>query len=571
MGMGATNTLDRVAASMGLLDSVEVKFQHSLDVPNGGVLFALPALSANGLLSHTDKYFQLPPGYYSLPSVFLLLSFMALARIKTIEKLRYCPPGEWGKLLGLDRAPEVRTLRQKISILSGDDKPSQWSSRLCKDWMEADPESAAVLYIDGHVRVYHGKQTKLPRHYLARQRLCLRATTDYWVNAMDGKPFFLVNKEVDPGLIKVIENEIVPRLSDEVPNQPTAEELEADPLLHRFTMIFDREGYSPDLFIRMKKLRIACMTYNKYPKEDWSQEEFASRRVKLVSGAIVEMKLAERATFVGGKIWLREFRKLSYSGHQTSVLSTDYRSDVDLLAPAMFARWSQENFFKYMREHYSLDRLVDYCLEDIPDSTRVINPEYRSLDGMIRGKNGKLTRKLAKFGAMNLVGDIEVKKVEEYQQKKAELREEIEKSRTEIEKLKSERKTVGRHITISQLPEEVRFRRLSTQSKHLIDTIKMISYRAETAMANIVKEVMSHKDEARSLLQMVFSSEADIVPNEEGRTLTVRLHHPANRSSDKVIQHLCNELNLSETIFPGTNLRLKYELVSSQNTRDQEV
>ena len=70
--------------------------------------------------------------------------------------------------------------------------------------MAAAPEQAGVLYVDGHVRVYHGHQTQLPRHYVARQKLCLRATVDYWVNAMDGQPFFAVNVAADPGLIQVL-------------------------------------------------------------------------------------------------------------------------------------------------------------------------------------------------------------------------------------------------------------------------------------------------------------------------------------------------------------------------------
>ena len=51
MGMGATNTLDRVAASIGLLDGVTPRFETALDIPFGGVLLALPALLANGLLT----------------------------------------------------------------------------------------------------------------------------------------------------------------------------------------------------------------------------------------------------------------------------------------------------------------------------------------------------------------------------------------------------------------------------------------------------------------------------------------------------------------------------------------
>jgi hypothetical protein len=113
MGMAATNSIDRVAPSMGLLDELEPAFETALDVPQGGVLFALPALLANGLLLHAEKYFALPKGYYRLDTLFLLLAFMALARLKTVEALRYEAPGEWGKLLGLDRIPEAKTLRKK--------------------------------------------------------------------------------------------------------------------------------------------------------------------------------------------------------------------------------------------------------------------------------------------------------------------------------------------------------------------------------------------------------------------------------------------------------------------------
>ena len=247
--MGACNVLDRLAASVGDLTAVAPVFQAVSDVPNGGVLFALPALLAVGLLHQARKYFQLPKGYYGLESLFLALAFLALARLPSLEQLRYCAPGEWGKRLELDRIPEVRTLRNKIALLSDQRQANAWSAELCAQWMGADPDQAAVLYVDGHVRVYHGHQTALPRHSVAREKLCLRATVDYWVNAMDGQPFFLLNQAVDPGMLQVLEHEIVPRLEQEVPNQPTREQLAADAKLHRFTLIFDREGYSPDFFL----------------------------------------------------------------------------------------------------------------------------------------------------------------------------------------------------------------------------------------------------------------------------------------------------------------------------------
>jgi prepilin-type processing-associated H-X9-DG protein len=253
MGVGASNVLDRVAASVGELTAVEPVFKAVWDVPNGGVLFALAALLAVGLLHQAHKYFQLPKGYYGLESLFLMLAFLALARLPSLEPLRYCAPGEWGKLLGLDRIPQVRTLRKKLALLCGQQQANAWSAELCAQWMGEDPDKAAVLYVDGHVRVYYGHQTPLPRHYVARQKLCLRATTDYWVNAMDGQPFFVLNQAVDPGMLQVLEHEIVPRLEKEIPNQPTPEHLEAEATLHRFTLIFDREGYSPLFLWTLKK------------------------------------------------------------------------------------------------------------------------------------------------------------------------------------------------------------------------------------------------------------------------------------------------------------------------------
>ena len=560
MGMGAADTEGRLAASVGELDAVAPDFSPALDVPNGGVLCALPALLAVGLLADIEGHLELPKGYDGLDSLLMLLAFMALARLKSIEALRYDAPGEWGNLLGLDRVPEVRTLRAKIHLLAQDDRPVQWSAALCERWMVAAPEAAGVLYIDGHVRVYNGSQTQLPRHYVARQRLCLRATTDYWVSAMDGQPFFVVNQVVDPGLIQVVEQQIVPQLDERVPAQPQQALLDADPLRHRFTLVFDREGYSPAFWTRLKEQRIACLTYHKYPGEDWSEEQFAPCRVRLVSGEVVTMRLGERGTRLSNGLWVRELRKLTESGHQTSILCTDYRTDAAPLAAAMFARWSQENFFKYAREHYNLDRLIDYRTEVISEPLQVVNPDYRHLDGQVRSATGKLTRRLANFAALTLDEPIDPEHVEPFIRRKAALQEEIETMQSALDTLKTQRKETPHHITIDELPEEARFLQLSTRSKQLIDTIKMIAYRAETAMANSLREHLARPDEARRLLTALYTTEADLLPDPQAGILTVRLHHSANAATDRAIEKLCEELNATDTVFPRTNLRLVLKL-----------
>ncbi len=555
MGCATTRPFERVAAALGVLSGAPIQFESAADVSCGGVLFALPALLVTGLLKHTQKHFTLPGGFYGIESIFLLLALMALARIKSLEGLRYTAPGEWGKLLGLDRIPEVKTLREKLTLLCHETgRADRWGTELAADWMATEPESAGAFYIDGHVRVYHGNQTQLPRRYITRERLCLRGTTDYWINALGGRPFFVVTKEVDHGLLAVLRQEIVPWLQQQVPM------FSAD--WHHFLLVFDREGYSPDYFFDLKKENIAVLTYRKSPDEDWPVEEFQNYSVRLVSGETVQMKLAERGVLLG-KLWMREIRKLTQTGHQTVILTTDYHSDMIWLATVMFARWCQENFFKYMREHFNIDRLVEYSTEAVPDTTAIVNPRWRELDGTVRSKNGQLQRQLSLFGEASFSEVVEGTAVQIYQRRKAEIQENIVHLQDDILQLKKKRKETQHHITVDKLEVKDRFTRLAKEKKHFIDTIKMIAYRAETAMAEVLKEKLSRTDDARTFLRRLYETEADLKPDFAAQTLTVRLHHSATQSHDKAIQHLCDELNATETVFPGTNLKLIYKIGSS--------
>lgn len=556
--------MDRVAAAVGVLQEAPVHFEAVDDVPMGGVMCALPALMKWGLLRHTRSLFSLPAGFYPIEAIFIVVAFLALGRVRSLEQMRYEAPGEWGKLMGLDRIPEVKTLRNKLSELCADkEKVFQWSQTLAKEWMEAHPESTGALYVDGHVRVYHGKLTQLPRRFVAREKLCLRGTTDYWVNAMDGQPFFVVTQPVDPGLLQVLRQEIVPRLVSEVPGQPSQQALAADRLLNRFVLIFDREGYSPAFFAEMWRQQISVLTYHKFPGADWPIEEFSARKVRLATGEEVTLKLAERGSCLSNGFWVREVRHLDGRGHQTSVLSTDYKSDPSPIAAAMFARWSQENFFKYMQEHYSLDRLVEHGTEPLPDTIRVVNPRWRRLEGQVRRERALLAREEAEFGALHLPTELTPEKVQEYEKKKGELRQSIDKRKQGIEELKAERKAAGKHIELKDLPDQERFSQLTTAKKHLLDTIKLIAYRAETSMTEVVRETMARTDDARALIRQIFNSSADLRPDPVNETLTVRIHQLTNPAHDRLLQHLCDELTATETVFPGTNLRLVFEPVGA--------
>jgi len=572
LGVATTRMEERILASLGKLQAAPIRFEPATDVPQGGVLCALPALLVLGLLRSSATYFTWLPGYYPLETIFLAIALLALARVPSLEALRYEPPGEWGRLLGLDRIPEVRTLRDKLRRLcQAGEQVRAWSSALAQEWMAAQPESAGTLYVDGHVRVYHGALTQLPRRYVARQRLCLRGTTDYWVNAMDGQPFFVVTQAADPGLLQTLETEIIPRLRAEVPGQPSVAELAADPWRARFTLVCDRAVYSPEFMKRQWAQRIAVITYHKFPEGPWPAEEFTVRPVRLVNGETVELSLAERGVRLSNGFWAREVRQLEASGHQVAMLATDYQRTLDAVAVALFARWCQENFFQYMGRHYGLDRLIEYGTEPLPETTTVVNPAWRRLDQAVRRERAQLERTRAQFGALSPPASTEPETVARYEQEQGRLLEQMGQQQTRWDQLKRQRKEAPRHLTLKELPEAERFTQLRTTTKHFVDTIKLIAYRAETALVQVVREKLQRADDARALVRQVFSSAVDLCPDPIEQTLTVRLHRLSSAIHDAALEHLCTELTATETVFPGTDLRLVFEPVGSTSLpRDQD-
>ena len=567
MGTACTRVMERVFASFGWSHEADMRFEPCLDVPHGGVLCALPALVSNGLLDGARRLLGKIKGYYSTVHILLLLAFMALCRIKSAEKLKSHPPGELGKLLGLDRAPEVRCLREKMDALSGGNSAEIWAAHLSKHWMDAEPEAAGTLYVDGHVRVYHGELTKLPRRYVSRQKLCLRGTTDYWVNDAIGRPFFLIEKTIDPGLLKVLEQSIIPRLLKDIPNQPNETALAENPYLCRFVLVFDREGYSPAFFGRIwREHRIACITYHKHPKDQWPTSWFEEQSVLMPGGEKVTMRLAEMGTLAGsGKnaIWVREVRKLTDSGHQTSLISTGYDMAHTRLAVKMFSRWCQENFFRYMKQHFEIDMLCEYGIVEFPDTEKVVNPGWRELDRSRNQLQSRIRYRRARFAEMTMHPESESdpEKYRNWVKRKGDLFEEIEQSEHHLQSLKGNLKRTQKHITRAELEDKDKFHRLLPGRKRLVDTIRMIAYRSETAMAGLLTGPAVNMSDARKLLQDLFVTNADILPDSENKILRVRIHNASTPAANRSLDALFEELNKAEIKYPGTDLRITYEHV----------
>ena len=199
-------TLDRQMAYLGLLDDAAPIFRDGSQVPGVGVLLSLPYLMHSGLLQIARKlYGGIGPAFYGLRTTLLTLFLMALLRIQRPEQLKERDPVAFGRLLGLDRAPEVKTLRRQLSRLAAHHHAEQLGAELARVRVAQRGELMGFLYVDGHVRAYHGERT-ISKAYVARRHLAMPATTDYWINDRAGDPLLVVTADINASLAKAFPN-----------------------------------------------------------------------------------------------------------------------------------------------------------------------------------------------------------------------------------------------------------------------------------------------------------------------------------------------------------------------------
>lgn len=363
-------TFDRQLAYLGLLDDAAPIFRDGERIPGIGVLLALPCLLESGLLQIARKlYGSIGPAFYCLRTTLLTLLLMALLRIQRPEHLKERDPAAFGRLLGLDRAPEVKTLRRQLTRLAAHHHAQQLGAELARHRVDQRGHLMGFLYVDGHVRAYHGQRT-MSRAYVARRHLAMPATTDYWVNDRAGDPLLVITGDINASLAKAF-----PDLLREVRGVIGE---------RRATIVFDRGGWSPKLFRTMIQDGFDILTYRKGKGRLINERRFVHRRAKL-DGRWVSYDLHDQPVrFLKGKLRLRQATRLCDNGHQTQVITNRWDLRDIEVAYRMFERGRQENYFKYMREEFLLDALVDYRVE-AEDPTRTIpNPERRALDKQVR-------------------------------------------------------------------------------------------------------------------------------------------------------------------------------------------
>lgn len=526
---------ERQAARRGELAEALPVICEGASLPLAGVLLILPGLAATGLVACVEEvYGKARAAFYGLRSLVLAVVFAALVGEARAEGMTRLDPVDVGRLLGLDRAPEVKTLRRRLEHLAAVGRADRLMMALARRHVAARPEASGVFYVDGHVRAYHGG-AELPKAHVTRMRLSMPAAVDTWVADAFGDGVLGWTSPPPASLVGELAMVAAAVRGLVGPER-------------RPTIAFDRGGWSPKAFAELVAAGFDICTYRKQPVTAEPRRAFATHAHTDEAGRLHRYVLADRRVRVTYKDGTRRryfsCRQLTRldpdSKHQTHIITT--RTDsAAVVAHAMFSRWRQENFFRYMRAHYDLDALDSYAT--VPD-----DPD-RSVPNPAKKPAGE-----AAADARRRLADIEHDLPERLP---AGLAAAHADAVAHVKGLTTEARSVPARVPLGQLhPDAVVHH---GERKRIHDAIRMATYNAETALARLLTPHYARADdEARSVLREALRSPADL--QIIGDELHVRLNPLSAPRRTKAITGLCEQLNTTCTLYPGTQLVLRYSI-----------
>lgn len=546
---------DRALARLGLLDDAVPLFADHECLPRAGALLAVPLLVSHGLIGAFVKvYGSLHPSFYGLRTIVVTLFLAALLRIKRAEHFKEYLPQDLGAILGLDRAPEVKTVRRKFTQLAAMGHAKLLMDELARQRIAKDPDRVAFLYLDGHVREYHGK-FPLFEAKKAQRQVVTPAATDTWVHDANGEPLLVVTSEVNAKLTQVLQ----PILAD-------VRRLVGDP--RRMTVIFDRGGFSPKLFARLIAEGFDVITYRKgnvaklpggqftVQKEKidgvWREYQVCDRpRVRVGTLPAENQGKGKRAKARKRYLWMREVRVLREDGRQTCILTNREDLSAVMVPYRMFDRWRQENYFKYAEEEFALDALVEYGVEELPEATDRRNPQWLRLTRRLKEARAEVARlqgELGKEAAAN--SEATRPTMRGFKIAHAALRQQLQQVEAKIERLLEQRRQTPKRIPASDL------KMLKTEKKLIADAIKMAAYQVETELLGMLRDHYDRADqEGRTLIHAAFQSPARLEVAEGELRVTIARQSSPHRTA--ALSALCEQLDALALPFPGTHLRLR--------------
>jgi hypothetical protein len=370
------------------------------------------------------------------------------------------------------------------------------------------------------------------------------------VNQQDAQPLFVVTAPANDDLLAMLRREILPEVRRLVGER-------------RVTLAFDREGWSPKFFQEVHTQGFDVLTYRKGAYPAWPRRAFQTV-TGLVDGRRVSYELAERSTELLPGFRMREVRRLCANGHQTAIVTTRTDLPIAVVAYRMFERWTQENFFRYMRQHFALDALVTYAVEPADPERTIPNPKRKTLAKALTLSRAACAELEQAYGQQARANpEAQRPTMRGFKIAQGHLSHQITALETKCHRLKARLAALPQRVPVKAVREEAEIVTLAPEAKHLTDTIKMVAYRAETTLARCLpRDYARTEDEGRALIREMLLTSADIVPHPEDHRVLVCLHSLANPRSNAALAALCEALNALEVRYPGTDLQLVYQAPS---------
>jgi transposase len=503
-----------------------------------GAALYYPALQALGLLDAAAACFRLPgAACFGVRAVFLTLFFLSLFGRTTLEAAKHLRRWEFGPLVGTTRAPVVKTLRRKLGALIQQNGASRFGVLLARRWVQQGLVATAYLYVDGHVKAYTGKR-RLAECWNAQRRMPLPGVETYFVNDQQSRPLLFVTEEANASLAQAMRR-VVAAIREVVGER-------------RFTVIFDRGGYDGKLFTWLKAEQIDFITYQR-GAPGLAVERFQRRECRF-EGRRVRMQLAEDQVRVSRSGPWRRIVVRTKDGHQTPVLTSLTALPAARIACLLFARWRQENFFKYSKEHHGLDQLLGYAWAEADGTRLVPNPERQQVERELKTKRQELAQREAALGQVLLdepggsgrTGDgIKIAQGGAVGRLRA-----LEQA---IAQLEDRRAGLPKQVPLAEAgPRAV----LRLEQKAIIDRIKMTAYNAEEWLLDLLIRHYRNPHDVRDLLRAFAQLSGDLHTTSSGVVIT--LDAPDIPLHRRALRGLCTDLNQIGATYPGTSLPVTY-------------
>src|SRR5665648_619669 len=562
----APRTADRVAARFGDLVEAPVVVTEGAHLPLAGLLLGLPALEMTGLLDVAAETFgPMSNGFYGLRATLMTGVFLALLREPRAEGATRIAPADLGRVLGLDRAPEVKTLRRKLAELAAHGAGAQLQAALGAHHAATRPDATGFLYLDGHVRVYTGTR-ELPKTHIARMRIAGPATEETWVTDTDGDPVMVITAPPSASLAAELAR-LLPDLRTIIGPDRAC------------TVVFDRGGYSPAVFTEIITAGFDLLTYYKGTWTRSAPAAFTFHDFTTPDGATVRYELAERLIDLAvpartatattsarpaSTLTLRLIVRASPSGHQTPTLTNRTDLSAPLVAYRMATRWRQENYFTCAREHFALDALDSYA--DQPDDLdrMVPNPAKAHAHDQVSAARTQVGAAHADIASAIDTASIAARQPGSGGKATVDPRpgQALTRADTALAAAKTTSRATSSHLPLSAVRPGSRL--LETERKLLTHAIRMSAYNTEAALARLLRPHYPRgEDEGRALLREAFTLTGDL--EIIGTTLHVRLDPASAPRRSRALAALAAELTNTATRYPGTNLTLAYSVKGQPN------